>query len=93
MSNNALPFPVPVPPPNRGRMLSAKQVAADVFNGTVSESWVRRNLPGKIRLGHSTVVWWELDVRHWLEARSVAHSSCPPDAKGTNCDITSTGTA
>lgn len=57
------------PPPDRGRLLTADQVAADLFNGTVSPAWVRRNCPGKIVLGHSTVRWFERDVRVWLEGR------------------------
>ena len=58
-----------VPPPDRGRMLTAEQVAAGVFSGTVSAAWVRRKVPGKLTLGHSTVVWYEYDVRAWLEAQ------------------------
>ena len=33
----------------------------------VSEAWVRRNVPNKVTLGHSTVRWFEEDVRRWLE--------------------------
>lgn len=56
------------PPPDRGRLLTAAQVAAELFNGTVSAAWVRRHVPHKITLGHSTVRWFELDVRAWLDA-------------------------
>ena len=63
---------VPAPPPDRGRLLSADQVASDVFGGHVSPLWVRRNVPGKIKLGHVKRAWWEYDVRFWLETRSRA---------------------
>lgn len=58
----------------RGRMLRAADVAEEVFSGAVSEWWVRRNVaPTKrIRLGHSTVVWYEGDVRAWLQQRGAA---------------------
>ena len=55
------------PPPDRGRLLTAQQVAELV--GAVSPAWVRRNMPHKLQLGHSTVRWYEQDVRAWLEAR------------------------
>lgn len=43
------------PPINRGRLLTAAQVAELLFSGTVSTAWVRRNVPHKLVLGHSTV--------------------------------------
>ena len=55
------------PPPDRGHLLTAAQVADLV--GDVSAAWVRRNVPHKLQLGHSTVRWYESDVRDWLEAR------------------------
>lgn len=62
---NQLAFPVPSPPPDRGRLMTPEQVA-DLVGG-VSPAWVRRNVPHKVRLGHSTVRWYELDVQGWLE--------------------------
>ena len=59
----------PEPPPDRGRLLTAAQVAAELFGGTVSAAWVRRHVPFKLTLGHSTVRWYELDVRAWVESR------------------------
>ncbi len=56
-------------PAARGRLLTADQVAAELFNGTVSPAWVRRHVPGKIVLGHSTVRWYEFDVLAWIAAR------------------------
>jgi predicted DNA-binding transcriptional regulator AlpA len=37
--------------------------------GNVSPAWVRRNVPHKVTLGHSTVRWFEADVVAWLEMR------------------------
>ncbi len=54
------------PPADRGRLLTAAQIAADLFNGTVSTAWVRRNVPQKVVLGHSTVRWYAADVQAWI---------------------------
>jgi len=56
------------PPPDRGRLLTAADVAA-IIGGGVSPSWCRRNVPHKLDLGHSTKRWYEADVRAWLEER------------------------
>ncbi|HXL33683.1 MAG TPA: hypothetical protein VN953_02065 [Gemmatimonadales bacterium] len=63
------PVGPPELPPDRGRLLTAAQVAAEVFSGTVSPAWVRRHVPHKVVLGHSTVRWYELDVRAWVAER------------------------
>ena len=61
------PAPGPMdPPPDRGRLLDPEQVAELI--GGVSPAWVRRNVPHKIDLGHSTKRWWERDVLRWLES-------------------------
>lgn len=57
------------PPVPRGRLLSAEQVATDLLHSSLSPAWVRRNLPHRIELGHSTVRWFETDVMAWIEAR------------------------
>lgn len=69
------------PPPDRGRLLTASQVAAELFSGTVSPAWVRRHVPAKVVLGHSTVRWFELDVRAWQESRR----TCAPAHSATDC--------
>jgi hypothetical protein len=57
------------PPPPRGRLLSAEQVAMELLHGSVGPAWVRRHVPHGVRLGHSTVRWFEADVVWWIEAR------------------------
>jgi len=60
------------PPPDRGRLLTAAQGAAELG---VAPSWVRRHCPGKVTLGHSTVRFWEADVLAWLESRRASSPS------------------
>jgi predicted DNA-binding transcriptional regulator AlpA len=55
------------PPPNRGRLLTPVQVAELV--GGVSAAWVRRNVPNKVTLGHSTIRYYEMDVWVWIASR------------------------
>ncbi len=57
------------PPADRGRLLTAAQVAAELFNDTVSAAWVRRNIPHKVVLGHSTVRWYAADVQAWISTK------------------------
>ncbi len=54
------------PPTDRGRLLTAAEVAAELFNDSVSAAWVRRNVPHKVALGHSTVRWYAGDVQTWI---------------------------
>ncbi len=54
------------PPADRGRLLTAAQVATELFTDTVSAAWVRRNIPHKVVLGHSTVRWYAADVQAWV---------------------------
>jgi predicted DNA-binding transcriptional regulator AlpA len=56
-------------PVDRGRLLTASQVATECFSGTVSATWVKRRVPGKLILGHSTVRWYEADVLGWIADR------------------------
>ena len=61
---------VPEPPPDYGRMLTAAEVAAECFNGSVNVTWVKKCLQaGRVRLGHSTVRWYEKPVRAWIVER------------------------
>lgn len=66
-------------PPDRGRLLDAAAVASEVLCGTVSRSWVIRNLKGagsgRVTMGRRTVMFWEADVRRWLERRTAKESA------------------
>ena len=52
------------PPPNRGKLLNAVKVGELIGR---KDSWVKKHVPHKITLGHSTVRWYEFDVLAWLE--------------------------
>ena len=54
---------------NRGRLMKAREIAQDIFRDHKSAEWVRRNLPNKVVLGHSTVMWYEADVWEFIESR------------------------
>lgn len=57
------------PPPDRGPLMKPEAVAAELFGGHVTAQWVRRNVRPKVRLGHSTVLFYRRDVEAWIEAR------------------------
>lgn len=62
----ARPLHFPPPPADRGRALTAEDVAREIFNGAVTAKWVRRYFkPGRDKLGWRTVIWWEAEVRAW----------------------------
>lgn len=58
-----------VPPPDRGPLLSAADVAADpeLFNGKVKARYVRNNVRPHVRLGRSQVFFYRDDVKAWIE--------------------------
>ncbi len=61
---------VPEPPTDLGRLMTAEEIVAECFNGTVRVSWVKKHLKaGRVRLGHSTVRWYEKPVREWIVER------------------------
>lgn len=64
------------PPRDRGPLLTPEGVA-DLIGG-VTEAWVRRNVPGKLRLGQRTVRWYRQDVLDWIETRLVTSVEGPP---------------
>jgi predicted DNA-binding transcriptional regulator AlpA len=68
---------IPVPT-HRGRLLTAAQVAELLFSSTVSAAWVRRNVPHKLVLGHSTVRWYEYDVQAWISKQRLDAPTCEP---------------
>lgn len=59
------------PPPNRGRLLSAAQVA-ELFPGRVTERWVRDHVSCSIQVGRKRM-WFEEDV--WSFLRSLRDQS------------------
>ncbi len=69
-------------PVDRGKLLTAAQVASELFNGTVSAAWVRRNVPQKVVLGHSTIRWYVADVQVWI---STKRSPCGLPPAATDC--------
>lgn len=58
----------PTLPPNP-RLLTADEVAEQIFHGTVSSAWIRRTVPGKLRLGYTTVRWWKHEVLAWVDSQ------------------------
>lgn len=54
-------------PPDRGRLMTAAEIATELMRGSVSPTWVRRHVGYKVRLGHRTVLWYEADVRAWMD--------------------------
>jgi len=52
---------VPTPPAvarPQGPYMTARQIVDEFFPGTgISPEWVTRNVPGRIKLGHRTVLW------------------------------------
>ena len=56
------------PPPDRGRLMDAKDIAEQLFGGHVKAEWVRRYVPGKMTMGHRTVFWWEDEVIAWIDS-------------------------
>lgn len=67
VSNGPPPAPI-----DRGPMLDAETIASRFFTNAVSPKWVRRNVPHKVTLGHSTVRWYEADVVAFVESRRSA---------------------
>ena len=61
---------IPDPPPDHGRLMNAEEVAAELFDGQVTYRWVKTNIhAGRVRLGYSTVRWFEKPVRAWIAER------------------------
>lgn len=52
----------------RGRLMTAAEIAAQVFGGNVSKKWVFANVPVHYRhkVGR-TVLYYEGEIRWWIE--------------------------
>lgn len=55
----------------RGRLMSAEMIAVEFFGDKKRSRWVRKSVAPKrrMRLGHSTVRWYERDVLEWLDGQ------------------------
>lgn len=54
---------------DRGELLTPQEVAVRLLKGAVTPAWVRAHCPNKVVLGRRTVLFFEQDIRDWLEAR------------------------
>lgn len=52
-------------PPDRGRLLTAEEVAARL-GGAVTPRWVRTHVRPRIELHQKALRWYETDVDAWL---------------------------
>jgi hypothetical protein len=68
MSQSKPPRGTPSP---RGRLMFPEDIRTEIFNDRRTAWWVRRNVAPtkKLRLGHSTVAWYEHDVYEWLDCQ------------------------
>lgn len=57
------------------RLMTAVEISHEIFRGKKSPEWVRKNVPGKITLGHSSVMWYEDDVWAFIESCRTEGSS------------------
>ncbi len=70
-ANTAEPVALPsdvVDFPKRGRRLTARQIADEFYGSHVGEDWVHAHVPGRTRVSHRVVLWWEYDVLAHIEA-------------------------
>lgn len=56
------------PPPYRGKLMNAYDIAGQIYGGHVSADWVLRKVPGKMDMGHRTKMWWEFEVVEWINS-------------------------
>jgi hypothetical protein len=62
----------PIVPAPRGPMIDARTIATELFAGSVSEQWVRANVPNRVKLSHRTIRWYRVDVERWIAERRKA---------------------
>ena len=49
-------------------MLTAQQIASDLYYGQVDAKWVLAHVPNRMKFGHRTVLWYEHDVQAYIES-------------------------
>ena len=59
-----------VPPPDRGALLTAAQVAERLMPSGTTERYVRRHVYPRVPLGRK-LYFYEADVKDWLEQQRV----------------------
>lgn len=60
-----------VPPPDRGRLMTAAQVVRELFPPGTSERFVQRHVSPSVPIGRRRF-WYELDVKEWIYNRREA---------------------
>lgn len=65
----------PLAPPDRGRLLTAEQVAAELLPDGSKPRYVRDHIYPRVVLGRRTVFWYERDVLDWLERQRVVEEA------------------
>lgn len=48
--------------------MRADAIARELFAGEVSSAWVLRHAPHRLKLGHSTVLFYRQDIEQWIES-------------------------
>lgn len=48
--------------------MRADAIARELFAGEVSAAWVLRRAPHRLKLGHSTVLFYREDIEEWIES-------------------------
>lgn len=64
-------MPAVAVPPQRGRLLTAREVA-ERLGGAVSPRWVLEHVRPRVELHPYRIRWWEADVEAWLASRRAA---------------------
>jgi len=55
-------------PQDRGRLLTAEQIADEILHDPRKRRWVTANLPNRVVIGTRTLRWWERDVYAYLDS-------------------------
>lgn len=69
MTRSALSLHQPPPAPkDRGRLLTAEEIARDILRDERKRRWVVANVPHRVMVGTRTIRWWERDVFAFLDS-------------------------